>query len=91
MTEQEMLKLSVEEFSRLQGYMLVTDKDSEAYKIMKVRYIELKVILTSSGIDLSELDRIKEQITEQCLTNKSKALFLSKFLTKIFTKILCKW
>ena len=60
MTEQEMLKLSVEEFSRLQGYMLVTDKDSEAYKIMKVRYIELKVILTSSGIDLSELDRIKE-------------------------------
>ena len=60
MTEQEMLKLSVEEFSRLQGYMLVTDKDSEAYKIMKVRYIELKVILTSFGIDLTELDRIKE-------------------------------
>ena len=40
--------------------MLVTDKDSESYKIMKVRYIELKVILTSSGIDLTELDRIKE-------------------------------
>ena len=42
MTEKEMLKLSVEEFSRLQGYMLLTEKESEAYKTMKVRYIELK-------------------------------------------------
>lgn len=59
MTEGEMLKLSVEEYSRLQGYMLLVDKDSEAYKSMKVRYTELKVILTSSGINLTELDRIK--------------------------------
>lgn len=60
MTEKEMLKLSVEEFSRLQGYMLLTDKNSESYKAMKVRYIELKVILTTSGINLTELDRLKE-------------------------------
>lgn len=60
MTEKEMLKLSVEEFSRLQGYMILADKESESYKAMKIRYIELKVILTSSGINLTELDRIKE-------------------------------
>lgn len=60
MTEKEMLKNSVEEFSRLQGYMLLTDKDSNSYQSMKVRYIELKVILTASGINLTELDRIKE-------------------------------
>lgn len=60
MTEKEMLKLSVEEFSRLQSYMLLADKDSESYKAMKIRYIELKVILTSSGISLAELDRVKE-------------------------------
>lgn len=59
MTEGEMLKLSIEEYSRLQGYMLLVDKDSEAYKSMKVRYTELKVILTSSGVNLTELDRIK--------------------------------
>lgn len=46
MIESEMLKLSVEEFSRLQGYMLLADKESEAYKAMKVRYTELEVILT---------------------------------------------
>lgn len=60
MTEGEMLKLSVEEYSRLQGYMLLVDKESEAYQSMKVRYIELKVILSSSGVNLTELDRIKE-------------------------------
>lgn len=60
MTEGEMLKLSVEEFSRLQRYMTLSDKDSEAYKAMKERYVELKVILSASGINLTELDRIKE-------------------------------
>ncbi len=60
MTEGEMLKLSVEEFSRLQQYMRLIEKDSEAYKAMKIRYIELRVILSSSGINLTELDMIKE-------------------------------
>lgn len=60
MTEKEMLKLAVEEFSRVQRYMRLSDKNSEAYSEMKERYIELKVILTVSGINLTELDRIKE-------------------------------
>ena len=60
MAEGEMLKLSVEEFSRLQDYMLSCDKESEAYKKMKRRYIELKVILSASGVNLTELDMIKE-------------------------------
>ena len=60
MSEKEMLKISVEEFSRLQTYMLSADKESETYKIMKLRCIELEVILTASGINLTELDRIKE-------------------------------
>ena len=55
-----MLKISVEEFSRLQDYMLSCEKDSEVYKKMKRRYIELKVILSASGVNLSELDIIKE-------------------------------
>lgn len=43
MTEKEIIKISIEEFSRLQNYMIVTDKDSESYQRMKDRYIELKV------------------------------------------------
>lgn len=61
MTEKEMLKISVEEFSRVQKYMLlILDKESAAYKEIKDRYIELKVILTASGINITELDKIKE-------------------------------
>ncbi len=60
MTEKEMLKITVEEFVQLQSYMLLAEKDSEVYKVMKIRYNALKVILTSSGINLTEIDRIKE-------------------------------
>ena len=60
MAEKEMMQKNVEEFERLQDYMISCEKDSEAYKKMKRRYISLKVILTSSGINLTELDIIKE-------------------------------
>ena len=61
MTEEEMIQKNIEEFSRLQKYMILTeDKKSAAYMEMKDRYIELKIILTSFGINLNELDKIKE-------------------------------
>lgn len=60
MPDKEMIQKNVEEFSRLQDYMLDSDKESNAYKKMKRRYIELKVILTASGVSLTELDIIKE-------------------------------
>lgn len=60
MPEKEMLKLSVEEFDRLQDYMQSCDKDTETYKKMKRRYKALKVILTASGINLTVIDYIKE-------------------------------
>jgi 16S rRNA G966 N2-methylase RsmD len=60
MPDKEMIKITVEEFSRAQNYMLLCEKNSEAYKVIKQRYTELKVILTSSGVNLSELDIIKE-------------------------------
>ncbi len=60
MSEKEMLKISVEEFSRVQDWMEMSDKNSEVYKSLRKRYIDLKVILTASGINLTEIDRIKE-------------------------------
>lgn len=60
MTEKEMIQKNIEEFERLQDYMISCEKDSDAYKKMKRRYISLKVILTSFGINLTEIDYIKE-------------------------------
>ncbi len=55
-----MMQRNIEDFSRIQRFMLLTDKDSDAYQAMKERYIELKITLTASGINLIELDKIKE-------------------------------
>lgn len=60
MSDKEMIQKNVEEFARLQSYMLASEKDSASYQLMRERYIELKVILTASGVNLTELDRIKE-------------------------------
>lgn len=60
MSDKEVMQRNVEEFARLQDYMIDTDKESMGYKKMKRRYIELKVILTSCGVNLTELDIIKE-------------------------------
>lgn len=55
-----MIQHQIDLFSRLQDYMLSCKKDSDVYKKMKRRYIELNVILSASGINLTELDMIKE-------------------------------
>lgn len=60
MTEKEMLKISIEEFSRVQDWMQLVEKGTEIYTSLKKRYIELKVLLTVSGVNLTELDRLKE-------------------------------
>lgn len=60
MTEKEIDQKNIEEFSRLQRYMRLVDKESEAYQEMKERYLDLKAILTNSGINLTQIDRIKE-------------------------------
>lgn len=60
MTEKDMEKILIEEFSRLQDYMLEDGKDAKAYKIMLRRYLDLKAILQSFGINLTDIDRIKE-------------------------------
>lgn len=60
MGKKERIKSAIEEFSRLQKYMELTEKDSAAYKLMKERYIDLKAILTTCGVNLTDIDRIKE-------------------------------
>lgn len=57
----DIIRDSITEFSRLQNWMLSTrEKDPETYNSMHERYIELKVTLSSLGVNLAELDRIKE-------------------------------
>ena len=51
MNNQETIKICVEEFSRLQEWMAMTEKETPLYKSMKVRYRDLKVILSALGVN----------------------------------------
>lgn len=57
----DIIKDSVVEFSRLQDWMLSAKKnnDIDTYDMMYKRYIELKVILSASSVNITELDKIK--------------------------------
>lgn len=60
-SQADIVKDYVSELSRLQNWMLmVKDKVPEAYASMHERYIELKVVLSAMGVNLTELDRIKD-------------------------------
>lgn len=58
----DIVKDSVVEFSRLQNWMLSAkaNNDTNTYNMMFDRYIELKVILSTAGVNITELDKIKE-------------------------------
>lgn len=58
----DIIRDSIVDFSRLQDWMLSARKnnDIETYDLMYKRYIELKVILTASGVNLTELDKIQD-------------------------------
>ncbi len=57
----DIIKDYVTEFSRLQDWMIpIKEVAPETYESMYKRYIELKVTLTSLGVNLEQLDRIKE-------------------------------
>ncbi len=60
LNNQETIKICVEEFSRLQEWMQLAQKDTVVYNSMKIRYRDLKVILTALGVNVTELDVIKE-------------------------------
>lgn len=57
----DIIKDYVSEFSRLQNWMLaIKSTNPDTYDSMHDRYMELKVTLSSLGVNLSELDKIKE-------------------------------
>lgn len=58
----DIVRDSINEFSRLQDWMVLAkgNNDMITYNEMHKRYVDLKVILSSLGVNITELDRIKE-------------------------------
>ncbi len=57
----DIIKDYVTEFSRIQDWMIpIKEVAPETYASMYKRYLELKVTLSSLGVNLSQIDRIQE-------------------------------
>ena len=58
----DIVRDSINEFSRVQDWMELAkeNNDMATYNAIYKRYIELKVILSSLSVNITELDRIKE-------------------------------
>ena len=58
----DIVRDSINEFSRVQDWMELAKENNDiiTYNAMHKRYVELKVMLTSLGVNLTELDRIKD-------------------------------
>ena len=58
----EIAKAAIEDFKKIQKYMQLAKKENatETYAELKEEYISIKAILNIAGVNLSELDKIKE-------------------------------
>lgn len=58
----EVTKQALDDFKKIQEYMLLAKKENaiETYAKLKDEYLTIKAFLQISGVNLSELDKIKE-------------------------------
>lgn len=58
----EVAKQALDDFKKIQEYMLSAKKENatETYAKLKDEYLTLKALLNISGINLTDIDKIKE-------------------------------
>ena len=62
MSKEEIMKNAISDFSRVQRRMILAKKENatETYNDLKDEYIDFKALLTSLGVNLTEIDKVKE-------------------------------
>ena len=55
-------KAAIEDFKKIQEYMMLAKKENatETYAKLKDEYLSLKALLNVAGVNLTDIDRIKE-------------------------------
>lgn len=58
----EIARDAIEQFQKIQKHMLIAKKENatETYASLKEDYLSLKAILNIAGVNLTDIDRIKE-------------------------------
>lgn len=62
MNNGEIIQRGIEDFREVQRYMLLARKENavETYNELKEKYFSLKALLNSLGVNMSDIDKIKE-------------------------------
>ena len=58
----EVTKAALDDFKKIQEYMLLAKKENavETYAKLKDEYLTIKTLLNVSGVNLTDIDKIKE-------------------------------
>ncbi len=58
----EITKIAIDDFKEIQEYMLLAKKENatETYAKLRKKYLSLKAILNVAGVNLTDIDEIKE-------------------------------
>ena len=58
----EIAKAAIDDFQKIQEYMLLAKKENatETYAKLKDEYLSIKAILNVAGVNLTDIDKIKE-------------------------------
>lgn len=58
----EVTKIALDDFKKIQEYMLLARKENatETYAKLKDEYLTIKTLLNVSGVNLTDIDKIKE-------------------------------
>ncbi|MCM1057868.1 MAG: hypothetical protein NC517_09705 [Firmicutes bacterium] len=58
----EVTKAALDDFKKIQRYMLLAKKENatETYAELKEEYLTIKALLNVSGVNLTDIDKIKE-------------------------------
>lgn len=61
-TTLEIARDAIEQFQKIQKHMLIAKKENatETYASLKEDYLSLKAILNIAGVNLTDIDRIRE-------------------------------
>ena len=61
-TSLEVIKAAIDDFKKIQKYMLLAREENavKTYAELKDEYLSLKAILQVSGVNLTDIDKIKE-------------------------------
>ena len=61
-TSLEVTKAAIDDFKKIQKYMILAKEENpvKTYAELKDEYLSLKAILQVSGVNLADIDKIKE-------------------------------